>query len=57
VGWAGSTRPALNHPNICALFDVGPNFLVMEYVESAETACRILDVLDAAHHKGLPVAA
>src|SRR5665213_1448843 len=24
---------ALNHPNICSLFDVGPNFLVMEYVE------------------------
>ena len=24
---------ALNHPNICSLFDVGPNFLVMELVE------------------------
>src|SRR5512143_1461834 len=24
---------ALNHPNICSLFDIGPNFLVMEYVE------------------------
>jgi serine/threonine protein kinase len=24
---------ALNHPNICTLFDVGPNYLVMEYVE------------------------
>jgi eukaryotic-like serine/threonine-protein kinase len=24
---------ALNHPNICTLHDVGPNFLVMEYVE------------------------
>jgi len=24
---------ALNHPNICTLYDVGPNFLVMEYVE------------------------
>src|SRR2546422_2373510 len=22
---------ALNHPNICTLHDVGPNFLVMEY--------------------------
>ena len=21
---------ALNHPNICALYDVGPNYLVME---------------------------
>ena len=24
---------ALNHPNICTLFDVGPNYLVMELVE------------------------
>ena len=24
---------ALNHPNICALYDVGPNYLVMELVE------------------------
>ena len=24
---------ALNHPNICTLHDVGPNYLVMEYVE------------------------
>lgn len=24
---------ALNHPHICTLHDVGPNFLVMEYVE------------------------
>ncbi len=24
---------ALNHPNICTLFDVGPNYLVMEYVD------------------------
>jgi Tol biopolymer transport system component/predicted Ser/Thr protein kinase len=23
---------ALNHPNICQLYDVGPNYLVMEYV-------------------------
>src|SRR6266853_4176284 len=23
----------LNHPNICTLHDVGPNYLVMEYVE------------------------
>src|SRR6266700_1269260 len=26
---------ALNHPNICTLYDVGPNYLVMEYVEGA----------------------
>ena len=24
---------ALNHPNICTLYDVGPNYLVMEYIE------------------------
>ena len=24
---------SLNHPNICALYDVGPNYLVMELVE------------------------
>jgi serine/threonine protein kinase len=24
---------ALNHPNICQLYDVGPNYLVMEYIE------------------------
>ena len=23
----------LNHPNICQLYDVGPDYLVMEYVE------------------------
>jgi eukaryotic-like serine/threonine-protein kinase len=24
---------ALNHPNICQLYDVGPNYLVMELIE------------------------
>ena len=24
---------ALNHPNICHVYDVGPNYLVMELVE------------------------
>ena len=24
---------ALNHPNTCTLYDVGPNYLVMEFVE------------------------
>src|SRR5665647_2714061 len=27
---------ALNHPHICTLYDVGPNYLVMEYVEGSE---------------------
>ena len=26
---------ALNHPNICPLHDVGPDYLVMEFVEGA----------------------
>jgi eukaryotic-like serine/threonine-protein kinase len=26
---------ALNHPNICQIYDVGPNYLVMEYIEGA----------------------
>jgi serine/threonine protein kinase len=26
---------SLNHPNICTLYDVGPNYLVMEYIEGA----------------------
>ncbi|MBZ5579224.1 MAG: protein kinase [Acidobacteriia bacterium] len=27
---------SLNHPNICQLYDVGPNCLVMEYIEGEE---------------------
>jgi serine/threonine protein kinase len=56
---------ALNHPHICTLHDVGPDYLVMEYVEgtppkgplplekASEYAGQILDALDAAHHKGI----
>ena len=56
---------ALNHPHICTLHDVGPNYLVMELVEGAplkgplplgktvEYAGQILDALDAAHRKGI----
>jgi eukaryotic-like serine/threonine-protein kinase len=56
---------ALNHPNICTLFDVGPDYLVMEYVEgtplmgpsSVEAvmpyALQICDALAAAHEKGI----
>jgi serine/threonine protein kinase len=56
---------ALNHPNISTLYDVGPNYLVMEYVEgvplkgplpvekAVEYAGQILDALDAAHRKGI----
>jgi len=31
---------SLNHPNICTLYDVGPNYLVMEYVEGPTLAER-----------------
>jgi serine/threonine protein kinase len=56
---------ALNHPNICTLHDVGPNYLVMEYVEgtplkgplsseeSMEYGGQILEALDVAHRKGI----
>jgi serine/threonine protein kinase len=32
---------ALNHPNICTLHDVGPNYLVMEFIEGPTLADRI----------------
>src|SRR5713101_6513617 len=56
---------ALNHPHICALYDVGPDYLVMELVEGTplsgplplpkaiEYAGQILDALDAAHRSGI----
>ena len=31
---------ALNHPNICTLYDVRPNYLVMEYVGGTEPVAR-----------------
>src|SRR5215475_6316712 len=34
---------ALNHPNICTLYDVGPNYLVLEYVEGPTLAERLGD--------------
>jgi predicted Ser/Thr protein kinase len=56
---------ALNHHHICTLHDVGPNYLVMEFVEGTplkgplpaekalEYARQICDALDAAHRKGI----
>src|SRR6266404_2795788 len=56
---------ALNHPHICTLYDVGPNYLVMEYIEgqplkgplpldqTLKYAGQVLDALDAAHRKNI----
>lgn len=32
---------ALNHPNVCTLFDVGPDYLVMELIDGETLAARI----------------
>jgi len=32
---------ALNHPNICHIYDVGPNYLVMELIDGPTMAERI----------------
>lgn len=37
------TISALNHPNICALYDVGPDYLVMEHCEGKTLARRIAE--------------
>ncbi len=59
------TLSTLNHPNICQLYDVGPNYLVMELVDGTpvapvDTPRRLLDLavqmadgLSAAHAKGI----
>jgi len=56
---------ALNHPYICQLHDVGPDYLVLEYVEgkslpsplpeaeAVRLATQIATALEAAHRKGI----
>jgi len=56
---------ALNHPNICTVHDVGPNYLVLEYVPGVplkgplpearvlELALQMAAALDAAHARGI----
>ena len=59
------TVASLNHPNICHVYDVGPNYLVMELVEgespkgplpleeALRIARQIADALEDAHEKGI----
>ena len=56
---------ALNHPHICQIYDIGPDYLVLEYIEGAplkgplETAVaqrlalQIAGALEAAHKQGI----
>jgi serine/threonine protein kinase/Tfp pilus assembly protein PilF len=56
---------ALNHPNICQLFDIGEDYLVLEYVEGKPLSCplsereavrlaiQIATALEEAHAKGI----
>jgi TolB-like protein/tRNA A-37 threonylcarbamoyl transferase component Bud32/Tfp pilus assembly protein PilF len=56
---------ALNHPNICQIYDVGPNYLVMEHIDGTpprgpllppdalKLALAIAAGLEAAHEKGI----
>ena len=58
------TIASFNHPNICQIYDVGPNYIVMELIDgiplrgplpvekAVASAGFILDALDAAHRKG-----
>jgi serine/threonine-protein kinase len=56
---------ALNHPNICQIYDVGPDYLVLEYLDgqplqgpyretdAVRLALQIASALEAAHRKGI----
>ena len=56
---------ALNHPNICQVYDVGPDYLVLEYLEgqpvrgplppeeAVRVAVQIAGALQAAHERGI----
>jgi eukaryotic-like serine/threonine-protein kinase len=56
---------SLNHPNICQIHDVGPDYLVLEFVDGAPLRCpypateavrladQIVSALEAAHAKNI----
>ncbi len=56
---------ALNHPHICQLYDVGPDYLVMEHIEgtppqfplpadtAVQLAIQIASALEEAHSRGI----
>ena len=56
---------AINHPHICQIYDVGPDYLVLEYLEGAplrgpvnsgeavRLASQIADGLQSAHERGI----
>ena len=56
---------ALNHPHICQIYDVGPDYLVLEYVEgrplkgplpideTVRLAIQIASALEEAHSRGI----
>lgn len=61
----GRAIAALNHPHICQIYDVGPDYLVLEYIEghplrgplrpeqAVSVAIQIASALEAAHSRGI----
>src|SRR6478609_8289185 len=56
---------ALNHPHICQIYDIGPDFLVLEYIEgepisgplevkeATKLALQIAGAIEEAHSRGI----